>query len=70
MKKSIFLLIVLFFSYCLIGQVEKPPYQEVGFKNLTPIWIYSPIDSSFIGDGELNGRNHFNKILIIHFPLF
>lgn len=55
------MIIIIFFSYYLIGQVEKPPYQEVGFKNLTPIWIYSPIDSSLIGDGKFDGRNHFNN---------
>lgn len=61
MKKSIYLVISILLTLSLKGQLIKIPYQEVGFKNLTPVWIYSPIDSSLIGDGEFNGRNHFNN---------
>ena len=45
--------------YAMVLYSQELPYKEVKFKNLNPVWIHSPIDSSLIGDGDYTGRNHF-----------
>ncbi len=69
MKKKIFnTFIIIIFGVILYGQ--ELTYEEVEFKNLTPVWLHSPIDSSLIGDGNYTGRNHFRNVFDHPFPHF
>jgi len=65
-KKIFFTLIIIVCAVVLYGQ--KLPYKEVEFKNLNPVWLHSPIDSSLIGDGDYTGRNHFYNVTDIPYP--
>ena len=57
--KKIILILKLVVSGILMTNAQVPPYQEVQFLNFTPEWIFSPIDSSLVGFGSYDGRNHF-----------
>lgn len=67
MKKRQILIIILFcYSFLSIAQVK--PYKEIKFKNLNPIWIYSSIDSTLIGNNTHSGRDHFYNLSDNPFP--
>ena len=80
MRKYIFSFLAVFI---LISSVftQDYPYKEVKFKNLKPVWIYAPIDSTIMGDsskyigtnqliddGIFSGRDHFIGKHDIPFP--
>ena len=62
MKKILSSLLFQLIIICFIkSQIITTPFEEVSFLNLNPEWIYTPIDSSLIGNGNFTGRNHFNN---------
>ena len=58
--KNLIIFYVIIFNYSF-AIAQNLPYRDIEFKNLNPVWIYTPIDSSLIGLGNFDGRNHFEN---------